>query len=700
MRLRWTASGSRIPFVAQLTASECAVACLAMVLAYHGRAVPLRRLRAALGTGRDGANAYALVEAAGDFGLVGRGIRLRAAELHRLDAGAILHWEAKHFVVLERAAGGRVWLLDPARGRRRLSLAEVARSFSGLALAFEPDPAAPVGPASTDEASPAWRILAAAILRPRLLLPLSICAALATSIGIVVALLMSALVARLAAPEPRFADAIGLLVALVLASAATRAWRSRTLHSLGLAAKRELIPAVVGRLVRLPQAYFRQRTVGDLVARVRGLHGVDHSLVSGVGTLVLEGPRVLSYVLTLWWWSPVMLLASALVITAHAVTGAVLRRHVQRYAQDAARVEAELKQFEARLVEQASVLRATGGERAVERWSERQRVATSAADAHARARALDEGVLDGFSVLIPLALLTVGVHEVAAGALSLGAMIGSNCLAVALFRPVAAIMSALGSMASLPEMLDRIDDVLLEPAKPPRPERAVADWPRSIELREVTLGRDEEPVLDSISLTLAALGHLAITGGPGSGKSALAALIAGFERPDRGCVLEDGRPVDGVELRACLVPTTAPLLDGDLFDNVAIGADDPSEEAVVAACRLAGVHDEIDALPLGYRSSVYDGGKAFRAGLRRRVLIARALARRPALLVLDESAASLGAAAEGALVDAILAEGSVRLLVTVTPHRRTIARADRVLILDRGRLLATDDVQLREATGS
>jgi ATP-binding cassette, subfamily B, bacterial len=697
MSSRWSRCSKRIPFVAQMTASECPVACLAMVLAHHGRPVPLRRLRAALGTGRDGANAHALVQAAAGFGLVGRGLRLDPAHLHTLAPGTILHWDAKHFVVLERATKKRLWILDPAIGRRRLGLPEVERSFSGLALAFHVDPGFTVAAnAAAPEASPVWRSIARAALRPGFLAPTLIASLCSTALGIAGAMVMAELVARLSAPQPRFADLAVGIVAIVAATVAVRAWREWQLHRFGAAVELELGHGLVQRLLRLPLAFFRHRTAADLTGRVASVHGLNQRLVIGVGTLVTEAPMALGYLAVLCWWNATMAVSAVVIVTAHAAASLGLRRHQEQRARAVLRHEAQTKAFEAQWLAQITVMKAMGCEAAVaERWSQLRADAAQAADLHGRANASGQSGLEGFAALIPLTLLAVGAHEVAIGALTLPAMIGTNCLAVALFRPVASLVAAVESFVAMRRTIGRIDDIMLEPEPVvPGAGTAVAfELPAAIALYDVTVvGDGGEPTLDAISLATGPVRHLAIIGGAASGKSALAAVIAGVSRPAAGRVQIGGHDLAALALgpgrdhRLCLVPPSAPLLDGNLRDNVSLGATDASDEAIARACRIAGVHDEIGSLPLRYATAVYDGGRALPVGLRQRIVIARALARQPRLLVIDEAAASLGAAAEGRLVEAVLA-GPVRTLITVTHHRSTIERADRVVVLDHGRLV-------------
>src|SRR6478672_1690172 len=155
-RLGETLRGRRIPWVRQLTATECGAACLAMVLGYHGKEVRLDQIRDLAGVGRDGLSALVLLRTAEMLWLRGRGVRIEPEDFEYLPPGAILHWEFNHFVVFERARPGGIDIVDPALGRRHIPGAQLRKSFTGIALLLEPSEC--FEPGATG-ARPLWRQL-------------------------------------------------------------------------------------------------------------------------------------------------------------------------------------------------------------------------------------------------------------------------------------------------------------------------------------------------------------------------------------------------------------------------------------------------------------------------------------------------------------------------------------------------------------
>src|SRR5215510_4407016 len=137
-RLRVKTARGQLPYIQQLSATECGPACLAMVLAYYGKHVPLSEVREATGVNRDGVDSLTLLKAARWYGLQGRGMKLDLDALPYLERGTILHWDFSHFVVFDQLRKGGVDIVDPASGRRFVTTEEFSRSFTGVALMLQP----------------------------------------------------------------------------------------------------------------------------------------------------------------------------------------------------------------------------------------------------------------------------------------------------------------------------------------------------------------------------------------------------------------------------------------------------------------------------------------------------------------------------------------------------------------------------------
>ena len=137
-KIAWPERARRIPYIQQTTSTDCGAACLAMVLAYHGKRVRLEEVRDAAGVDRDGSDALAILQAARWYGLRARGVKIDIEDFTYLEPGAILHWEFNHFVVFERLHKASITIVDPAGGRQVVPLEQVGRAFTGVALTLEP----------------------------------------------------------------------------------------------------------------------------------------------------------------------------------------------------------------------------------------------------------------------------------------------------------------------------------------------------------------------------------------------------------------------------------------------------------------------------------------------------------------------------------------------------------------------------------
>jgi ABC-type multidrug transport system fused ATPase/permease subunit len=310
--------------------------------------------------------------------------------------------------------------------------------------------------------------------------------------------------------------------------------------------------------------------------------------------------------------------------------------------------------------------------------------------------------------------LVVGGLRVASGAISLSELVTILLFATGVVMPVGEVYEAVAGLPKAAGALRRLDSTLSTPIEElgtvaRTDERHLSKWADSgetaLEFRDVYFSyADGRHVLDGVSFTVPSDGYVALVGASGAGKSTIFSLISRFYEPDRGEICIGGMPIGALSLaesrvRIGLLEQHAPLLFGSLRDNISYGAPDATDADIANAVELSGLSVLIDRLPNGLESSVGERGILLSGGERQRIAIARAVVRRPCLLLLDEPTSMLDAETEHALNLAIHTINQRCALLVIAHRLTTIANAKTVAFLYNGRvitgthesLLATSD---------
>ena len=457
--------GRAVPYVAQLELADCAAACLAMTLAYHGRYVPLEELREATGTGRDGVGAPGIVAAARQYGLMVRGVKAETGDLACLPPGSVLHWNFDHFVVFEKVTPKGVAVVDPALGRRVVPADAFGRSYTGVAIILEPD----TGFARGGENRPSPYRYLRPILRQRVLAGrVVVLSVLLQALALAVPLFTAIVVNRIVPAGDQH-----LLIILAVTMAAMAGYyflislvRAHLLLYLRTHVDRQLTTEFISHLARLPYAFFLRRSAGDLMMRLQSNSTVREILTTGSLSALLDGGMATAYLVLLLVISPPLGLLVLGLGAAQVAATILARRSNQRLTAESLEAQARSESYAYQLLAGIEDLKAAGAEdRAVAHWSGLFAREISVALDRGRLNALVGSVADTLQLVSPLALLGAGAVLVLQGQLSLGTMLGLIVLGAGFLEPLAALVSTGLELQLLGSYMARISDVLDTPAE-------------------------------------------------------------------------------------------------------------------------------------------------------------------------------------------------------------------------------------------
>ena len=685
------------PVVIQMDATECGAACLVSVLSFHGRHIALEEARRLCGVSRDGTSALQITAGAEHLGMVCEGYSVESHELSDLQLPGILFWGFDHFVVLEGWKGGRWSVMDPSVGRRWVSPEEFDRKFTGVVLELRPGEDFVRGGRPRSVLGALWRRLLGS---RRVLVAAAASGVLLTVPAFVLPALTAVFVDRvLLEGAGRWLYAMALIAGASLVLTVFLAGLQQV-----LLARLEQRLAVTGaasfvaHALRLPVDFYTHRYPGDVVQRLASLEAVADTLASRVA------PALVGLVTSLAFLAAMFLIDAHLALAAVLVVGIiclVLVRAGRHLADSARSLDRDLG------IGAGTVASGLGAIGTVKSSGRENDLFARIADANARVAGSQQsleslsawsmGAVDLLaSLLVSAVVLSYGGWMVMRGEMTIGALVAFQALLVAFLGPVLEIASLGEQIQALRAMLARVDDVMRHPPDPlalpsggGEPASAVSG--DSIEFRDVVFGYSEaaDPLVRDFSLTVGPGRRVAIVGLSGSGKSTVAKLAVGLYRPWSGDILLDGRPLGEIprHVRTTLLASVGQspfLFEASLRENLSLWDSSIPDDWMREAIDDVGLASLVDSRGgLGMR--IAESGANLSGGEAQRVEIARALSRRPSVLVLDEATSALDATTESQLDRALRRRGCTCLVVA---HRlSTIRDADEIVVLDAGSIV-------------
>jgi len=488
-------------------------------------------------------------------------------------------------------------------------------------------------------------------------------------------------------------------VALVLAFATAARYYCITL--LGERALASLRSTLYAHVVRLDVAFFERSRVGELISRLGSDTEVVQALIgSGISVALRSAVMLLGATVMMVWTSPHLAGLTALVIPAVMAPILIFGRRVQKLSRASQDRIADAAAIANETLNAAPAVKAYAREN-VE--STRYGHAITRALASARQRISTRAALTATVIVLFFGAITLvlwaGARAVLAGTLGAGVLGQFVMYAVFAAGSVAGlsevwgdVMRAAGAMGRIGELFGERADITSppNPVPLPRPVRGALRF-EHVEFRYPS--RPDAPALHDFSLDIRPGETVALVGPSGAGKSTVLSLLLRFYDPQKGHIRFDGvdlRAMALPELRGAiaLVPQETVIFGGSAADNIRFGRQDAGDDEVVEAARAAEAHDFISAMDDGYASELGERGVRLSGGQRQRIAIARAILRDAPLLLLDEATSALDAQSEAAIQQALERLEKGRTTLVIAHRLATVLRADRIVVMDGGRIVA------------
>lgn len=683
----------KIPFVEQMSQTECGIACMAMLCASYGKHTTLFELRDRIGSGRDGNTLYDLKRLGEDLGLEVKCYKIENIEqLLPLEEPVICYWEQRHYVVLEKITRKYFYILDPAQGSMRLKKEEFNRLFSGYILHGKPG-------AGFEQQKPKnlWKpYLTLLWKKPQLLVFMLATSLLLQMFVLITPIFVQRLIDHMTIRGNSgdmylyligMSVALGLyfIFALIKNEASIRVFKYLD-HAMSWQYFRHLLV--------IPYNFFQIRSTGDIMYRFSNLRSIRLILSNQVIKSVLDAILflvIIGYMLTksLFLSMYVFLFVGLLYLGIQ-----LLRPHLHDATRNEVSKDTKLYSYQNESVSGILNIKISGAEGTVsERWRSNYQAFVRAFITRERLYGLLGAFSGGLTMFMPLFIIWLGARHVMTGALSLGELIAFQTIAVYFITTANSLILTLETFYQLKVYLRRIRDVVDTPS----------EVPEGLVLRQVELNGDitfdrvsfsytpyAEPVLTELSFQIQAGQKIAIIGASGSGKSTLANLLVGLYEPSAGEIHYGPYRLDELDKpymrkQMGIVNQQPYLFNQSILDNIKGNNEHIKMEEIIRAAQVAQIHDEIMSMPMNYETILSENAQNLSGGQRQRLAIARALVHSPKIVVFDEATNALDSINEKKIDHYLSQLQCTRIVIA---HRlSTILDADQILVMAQGKIV-------------
>ena len=682
-------SKRKLPVFLQSEAAECGLTSICMIANYYGYKIDLLSLRRKYPISLKGATLKQLVGIASQLKLAGRPLKVELDQMKSLNTPVILHWDLNHFVVLKKVKKNGIVIHDPAKGEVYVSMDAVSKSFTGIALELRPTE-------DFKEKDEELKLGLGVLWKSITGLKRSLLQIITLSLVLQFLALLAPYFIQLVVDnvvitdDRRFLFVLGIgFTLLLLLQVATQAFRSWVVVYLRTTLGIQLVSNLFRHMLRLPMSWFGKRFIGDITSRFNSLEYIKQLLSGGFVEGLIDGLMATITLVMMFIFAPQLAMITVVAISLYTLSRFALFQPIRNHTKEKLQLKSVSDSLFYESVRSVQPVKVFSGEAIRQSKLENANADWMNADIKLGKLTIAyntfKELLQGLEYVL---LIWIGAYLVLDENMTLGVLFAFLAYRQQFTTSAQTLLDKIFEWRMMGLHLSRIADIALEEQEQAlETEHPELDQARGkIELKNISYRYNEnEPfIFENISLTIEAEECVALIAPSGFGKTTLLKIIMGLLPPSSGSVLIDGKDITQVGLSNYRNVTSAvmqgdDLLSGSLADNISFFAIDQDMERLEQAAKDAFIYDDIAAMPMGFHSLAGDMGSTLSGGQVQRILIARALYKKPKVLFLDEASSALDTATEKQINSVLKSLGITRIMIS---HRQeTIQMADRIIDL-------------------
>ncbi|NLP14893.1 MAG: peptidase domain-containing ABC transporter [Clostridium sp.] len=684
--------------VRQYDVTDCGAACLASVARYYGLKISLTKIREMSGTDTQGANAYGLIHAAKQLGFSAKGFKASKEDLHTsfklpAIANVIVDNKLTHFVVIYSIKNGVIIAADPDKGIVKYGIEFFNSIWTGGIILLEPGESFQKGNLTQN-----MLLKFTGFLKPLKgsLLKIFFASLIYTGLGIAGSFYIKFLfddIIKFEKLHDLLVISIGFSSMFVF-QILLNYFRNYLLTKLSISIDRAIMMEYYSHVLKLPMSFFDSRKVGEIISRFLDASKIRQAISGATLTIMIDTIMALAGGILLYMQNSFLFYISFIVILLYGIIVAIFNKPIKNANRIIMEDNAKLTSALVESIKGMETVKSFRAEEQTERSTEKKLEGLMQSSFKESMLQINLASITGFVAgLGGIVILWAGAYNVITGNMSPGQLLAFNALLTYFLSPVRNLIDLQPLIQTAVVASNRLGEILelkTENELWQESNSSITSLRGDIEFRNVDFRYGtRKPVLKNINMCIPQGKKTAIVGESGSGKTTLVKLLMKFYSPRKGEILINGHSLKGISLdlirnKIAFVSQQVFIFSGTVKENLCLGNESIDTNEMENACKIANAYDFIDELPQKYDTFLHENGANLSEGQKQRLAIARAILKKPDILILDEATSNLDSISEGHIKKALDQFGADTTVIIIAHRLSTVIDCDHIYVLEKG----------------